>query len=487
MSARKQQTSINAFFRPLHASTGMDGTKEGELGPSKRSASAQGSKTDVNLPAKKKLKTTMGQESQAGTSKRPVDRVGTTPAQKKPKAKATCPPAKGKKRILTNSLNSPGQTVEGDSTSGADSKPEKEVQIPRKKTCLTNEQRERRNEKARDNRAKPGSTYQLRMTRERDELRTDPRRNTDIAAVLSDIFWCYAARFETVRQGIDGITNSTDVVKSIVKKSRQYDHMAPIPDDSAVWTHLQPTMDLLAECTTNPFQFDVDHWVAEGVLVEANHTIHNHIAEYYLRVITFANSRALCDAILKYIATFPADMSVAIFWLALLGHPADDIKAAVRSSLTSRGYVLAATELVALLSEDNLESLNLGIKPNAPVYLPYAGFTIASSPRARLDADQLDDCRCFPNFFDLLGSEASVISYRFSRLDYPAPTPLCYRTDPIIGHIESICIDMLCGVTLNSRRGGIPDSEYLPPTKAEHECIWIWIRTCFPRIQVNDR
>ncbi|TDL14317.1 hypothetical protein BD410DRAFT_809834 [Rickenella mellea] len=439
MSARKQQTSINAFFRPLHASTGMDGTKEGELGPSKRSASAQGSKTDVNLPAKKvrdyggiwlllmeeqKLKTTMGQESQAGPSKRPVDRVGTTPAQK---------------------------TVEGDSTSGADSKPEKEVQIPRKKIHLT--QQQRRNQLAREAQAKPGSTYQLRMTCKRDKLRTNPHHNTDIAAVLSNIFWCFAARFETIREGIDARTDSVFTIKLIVKKSCQSDHMAPIPDDNAVWTHLQPAVDVLADCAMNPFQFDVNHWVTEGVLVEADDMINCHIAEYYLRVITFANSRALRDAICQYISTFPADMSVAILWLALLGHPADDIKVAVRSSLVSRGYILAATELVALLDEDNVGSLNLGIKPDTPVYLPYAGFTIAGSPRARLEDDKLDDCRCFPNFLSAMDQDVSISTYRFSSLDYPAPMPLCYHTDPIFGQIEAICIDALCTATLNSRHG----------------------------------
>ncbi|TDL26821.1 hypothetical protein BD410DRAFT_894776 [Rickenella mellea] len=503
-----QQSSIHAFFSSIHVPKDMDNMQESQAGPSRRPASAMDPGNDGNAVSRKvrnhvwnelteeqKPKTTRPSTGQPGPSERrasaqdgkasvlkkskttrptigpsgPSTRSasaqdGNAPVLKmeEQKTKTTRPPtsqAKGKKRVLTDSLNSPGKAVE---LEGGALELRKE-QNPKKKKRESDEQRKRRNWNAREARAKPGSTYQRRMTKQRDELRTSATRNTDIAAVLSNIFWAYAARFETIRKDVDASTDSTMVVKSVVKNSREYNQIAPISDDSAVWAHLQPAIDLLADCATNPFQIDIDYWVNEGVLVEADDAINNCVAEFYLRIIRFPNKTALCDAILKYITTFPADLSVAILWLAILGHPADNIKSAVRSSLASRGYVLAADELVGLLSQDNLETLNLGIKHDTPVHLPYAGFTIAGGPKARLDADQLDDCRRFPNFLSIItGPGRSITTYRFACLDYPAPNRLSYRTDPIIGQIEATCIDALCTATLNSRRGGIPDSEYLP-------------------------
>ncbi|TDL28996.1 hypothetical protein BD410DRAFT_797706 [Rickenella mellea] len=271
------------------------------------------------------------------------------------------------------------------------------------------------------------------------------------------------ARFQTVRSGINASMDSTVVVKSVIKSSREYDDIAPISEDNAVWTHLQPVVDLLAECSTKPFHFDLNRWVNAGVLVEAGNLVNNTVAEYYLRVIKFSDSTALCNAICRYISAYPADMSVAVPWLALLGHPMDDIKSVVRASLVSRGYVLAATQLLSLLDEDDLQSMNLGIENDAAVYLLYTGYSIAAGPEERLAEDMDDDCRRFPNFFGILGSDVIVSTYRFAALNWPAPLLFSHRTDPIIGYIESICIDSLCIATLNSRRGGIPDSEYLPP------------------------
>ncbi|TDL13587.1 hypothetical protein BD410DRAFT_873723, partial [Rickenella mellea] len=455
----------------------------GQPGPSERRASAQDGKASVL----KKSKTTRPTIGPSGPSTRSASaQDGNAPVLKmeEQKTKTTRPPtsqAKGKKRVLTDSLNSPGKAVE---LEGGALELRKE-QNPKKKKRESDEQRKRRNWNAREARAKPGSTYQRRMTKQRDELRTSATRNTDIAAVLSNIFWAYAARFETIRKDVDASTDSTMVVKSVVENSREYDQVAPISDDSAVWAHLQPAVDLLADCTMNPFKFDLEHWVNKGVLVEADDAINNCVAEFYLRIITFPNKTALCDAILKYIATFPADLSVAILWLAILGHPPENIKSAVRSSLASRGYALAADELVGLLSQDNLETLNLGIKHNSPVYLPYAGFTIAGSPKARLDADQLDNWRRFPNFLSTMDSgNLSITTYQFSALNYPAPNPLCYRTDPIIGQIEATCIDALCTATLNSRRGGIPDSEYLPP--AEIVAVVSKMLECYAQISLEN-
>lgn len=214
--------------------------------------------------------------------------------------------------------------------------------------------------------------------------------------------------------------------------------------------------EFLEELIRNPLQTDIERFVAAGVLCEEKEEPDPNYAKIYIRSTVFDSVEDFKASVLKFMQQYLGNIPLTITLLSAVATPRDEILQEVRSALEPHGLADCAELFFANL---DFTSVRIEIDANRCIFLSYAGYTVCGTPESRLKDDLEDKWRLFSNFAKSSDVRWSV--YRIIALDYVVTDRLAIRIDPVIGHIEASVIDCICGLSLNSARGGWR-AEFLP-------------------------
>lgn len=254
-------------------------------------------------------------------------------------------------------------------------------------------------------------------------------------------------------------------MKALAAAARTHAEEEPLQYDDEVWDKVAPMAGVLYRLMRNPFANPRRQTVSTPPAESARPTgaqpakhpqpdehAHGSSVEYYVRELCFPTVEDLQSTLIDYAINYPADLPWTLSILQGLG-----LGASILSIIDKVG------EACAFVSSSELRS-SIGnilhrLQHRQPrcitstVSLLYAGMTLHTAEhRQKQDQTRVADSRWF-NFLKIAKQEPLVHTVLKLPLKNPANATAA-RVHPWIGRVESVLIDAIGGLGLNSARGG---------------------------------
>lgn len=317
------------------------------------------------------------------------------------------------------------------------------LQLSSAMKAMSNEKQRR---KRRQQRKQQGGAYAQKQAAKR--VADDPERAKVLAELVTEIINRYL-RLRAAAFREDG-----DAVEAVAATARILDEIEALRKDSKVWGLLSNDLrEFLLDVARRPLVAKNAKWVQRGVLIpdKGDQPIDSTTIVVYRRTITFRNAAHFREMIGKYVEEYPADAPHAIFLLSLVGTPLEQMKHIIRNAFEHVGHPGLSEKLFDNIDEAELTRIKLEISEEEELELEYDGLTGKDgSHRDEEDEDSAD--RRVANFLNATNLKREV--FTIDPLTRSGCDPLSIRRDPEIGEAEEIVIQMACGVSLNSARGG---------------------------------
>ncbi|KAJ7771791.1 hypothetical protein B0H16DRAFT_1714996 [Mycena metata] len=292
--------------------------------------------------------------------------------------------------------------------------------------------------------------------RERRSLKPKPALSVslvDQATIRDGLIKSCSALFEEQRAIAAAITAAGATpnarLNAVDQLLRNYQQLCPLP-----LPEIEPNLaECLAAYAADPLHWNVETWVARGVLVEdKGQLVANNTARSYVRIAHIPGNLAT-----SYLEDKMYARPSEIPWLALVlvahGVSVAKVSATVKAALDHYG-LQSVSDAVA----DSILQLSTPFPCAADdhvsdtLLLTNGGITIASTPYGRLQ-DELK-AQSHSRFHHLAG-KFQWKAYHIPAADTHAPGGhLDFRTNPAIGRWEALVVNANRGLGLNTTPGG---------------------------------
>lgn len=264
------------------------------------------------------------------------------------------------------------------------------------------------------------------------------------------------------------------------------ENIAPIPAEAAFYSTGVPgpngetvnILEFMRDCSQNPWTWSADKYVACKLLVREEVKRDRMIAKFYLRREPFTNRAHLIRETCDYAFDYPAEIPFCVGFLARCDATFEQIKAAVKRSLTRCNKLGAALTYLEWLAKQDLASLSLSLPCDKSLHVPYPGTTLASNVQGRMEDDRDRKMTRFLNWRATRGNNTRLDALSIPCLDIPLQHELQHRTDRAVSYPEHALIALCRGACFNSAAGGWVCS-YEPP-KALDDAVTALLRRAPP-------